>query len=67
VFQDSIEADSFVNFMNGDDSAITSEQSNIVGNEIARYISAEDEDNEQLKRMGFKPKPGFREVLGFTK
>jgi len=67
VFQDNIEADAFVNFMNGDDSAITTAQTNVIGNEIARYVSAEDQDREALQRNGFKPKPGFREVMGFTK
>jgi len=53
--------------MNGDDSAISVDQSQIIGNEITRYVSAEDQDREQLQRMGLEAKPGFREVLGFTK
>lgn len=64
IFRDQISADDFINFMNGDDSAITPAQSNVIGNELARYVEAEDLDRERTKRMGFTPGPGFREAMG---
>lgn len=65
VFIDRIPPDKFVDFMAGDDAAITPEQSQWIGNELQHYVPAEDFDREQLKRMGMKPEPGFREVMGF--
>ena len=67
VFQDHVQPDKFVDFMTGDDQAITPEQSEYIGNELAHYVPAEDADRERVKRAGFTPEPGFREILGFTK
>jgi len=67
VFQDRITPDAFVDFMAGDNHAITSEQSEYIGHELKHYVPAEDLDREQAQRLGFKPEPGFREAMGFTK
>lgn len=65
VFIDRVPPDKFVDFMAGDDQAITPAQGEFIGNEIAQYVSAEDLDRDQAKRMGFTPEPGFREAMGF--
>jgi len=57
VFQDHITPDKFVDFMLGDNSAISQEQAGYVGNEIAGHI-------KETQRMGFDPTPGFLKAMG---
>ena len=67
VFQDKIEPDDFVAFMNGDDSALSSAQTAFIGNELVHYVEAEDLDRERIKRMGVAPPPGVREAIGLKR
>jgi hypothetical protein len=66
VFQDKVTPDSFVDFMNGDDTALSDAQKSYIGNEAIHWVEAEDLDREQAKRMGITPPPGVREIAGIS-
>lgn len=67
AFQDRVSPDAFCQFLNGDLSALTASQQSYIGTEAAHWIEAEDLDREQIKRRGFTPPAGVREVIGFKK
>ena len=73
VFQDRVDPGSFVDFMNGDDTALDDAQKSYIGNEAVHWVAAEDLDREELKRRGWSPEsidktfPGVREAIGFGK
>jgi len=62
----SISPDSFDQYMNGDDSALTGGQKTAIGTECAAWIHAEDEDIAAAKLRGYDLK-GVREALGLVK
>ena len=66
VFQDRISMDAFVNWMNGDNSALSDAQTNYLGNEAVYWAQAEDLDREAQQRRGLTPEPGVREAIGFA-
>lgn len=67
AFQDKVSPDALINFMRGDNSALTGAQQSYIGNEAVDWVNAEDLDREQMKRRGLEPEPGVREVIGLSK